>query len=167
MRCRQLKRLRLERPRPELVTRDDNRSSYDVCHDSAWPKEDITMTSGRDAASHNCRIMVTDEDKRWLGDVLPPLYAKLGHMTSRRDAANRNSPILVTDEAKRWLGDLLPPLREFYAKLGQRNITDTELALEIERRFGDQLVQKVCIPHGLFMGACLLIAISALKEPLP
>jgi hypothetical protein len=57
--------------------------------------------------------------------------------------------------------------QEFNAKLGHQNITDTELALEIERRFGDQLVQKVCIPHGLFMGACLLIAISALKEPPP
>jgi hypothetical protein len=88
-------------------------------------------------------------------------------MTSRRDAASHDSPILVTDEAKRWLGDLLSPLREFYANLGRHNITDAELALEIEKRFGDQLVQKVCIPHGLFMGACRLIAIAALKEPPP
>ncbi len=88
-------------------------------------------------------------------------------MTSGRDAASHNGPILVTDEAKRWLGDLLPPLREFYATLGRQHITDTELALEIEKRFGDQIVQKVCIPHGLFMGACLLIAIAAIKEPPP
>jgi hypothetical protein len=88
-------------------------------------------------------------------------------VTFGRDAATHSSPILVTDEAKRWLGDLLPLLREFYAKLGRRNITEAELALKIERQFGDQLVQKVCIPHGLFMGACLLIAISALKEPPP
>lgn len=126
MRYSQLKRLRLRHPQRELVTRIDNRRSDDLCHDLARPKEDRTMTSGRDGASHN-------------------------------------SPILVTDEAKRWLGDLLPPLREFYAKLGHRNITETELALEVERRFGDQLMQKVCIPHGLFTGARLLIAISALS----
>jgi hypothetical protein len=74
---------------------------------------------------------------------------------------------MVSDEAKRWLDDLLLPLIEFYAKIGRHNITDTELALEIEKRFDDQIVQKICIPHGLFMGACLLIAIAVIKEPPP
>ncbi len=88
-------------------------------------------------------------------------------MTFGTNAATYNSPFRVTDEAKRWMSDLLPPLREFYANLGRRKITDAELALEIERRFGDQILQKVCIPHGLHMGAGLLIAIAALKEPAP
>ena len=65
------------------------------------------------------------------------------------------------------MSDLVPPIREFYAKLGRSNITDAELALEIERRFGDQILEKVCIPHGLYMGAGLLIAIAVLKEPAP
>ena len=88
-------------------------------------------------------------------------------MTFGRNTATHNSPFRITDEAKRWLGDLLPPLMEFYAKLDRRKITDAELALEIERRFGDQILEKVCMPHGLYMGACLLIAIAALKEPAP
>jgi hypothetical protein len=58
------------------------------------------------------------------------------------------------------MGDLILPIREFYIK-GRRNITDAELAMEIERRFGDRILNEVCIPHGLYMGACLLIAIQA------
>ena len=59
--------------------------------------------------------------------------------------------------------DLLPPIRELYAKLGRR-ISDAELAMEIERQFGDRILHEVCIPRGLYMGACLLIAIQAVKE---
>ncbi len=81
--------------------------------------------------------------------------------------ATRNSPVRVTDDAKRWMTPLMPAIRDFYAKLGRRNITDAELALEIERRFGDRILHEVCIPHGLYMGACLLIAVQALKEPPP
>ena len=78
--------------------------------------------------------------------------------------ATRNSPVRVNDEAKKWMSDLIPPIRDFYAKLGRRNITDAELAMEIERRFGDRILHEVCIPRGLYMGACLLIAVQAAKE---
>jgi hypothetical protein len=81
--------------------------------------------------------------------------------------ATHNSPVQVTDEAKRWMRDLISPIRDFYATLGRRNITDAELALEIERRFGDRILNEVCIPHGLFMGACLLITVQAVKEASP
>jgi hypothetical protein len=81
--------------------------------------------------------------------------------------ATRNSAIRLTDGAKRRMSDLIPPNKGFYGKLGHRNITDAELALEIERRFGDRILNEVCIPHGLYMGACLLIAIQAVKEALP
>ena len=77
--------------------------------------------------------------------------------------ATHNSPVRVTDEAKEWMRDLLPPIRELYAKLGRR-ISDAELAMEIERQFGDRILHEVCIPRGLYMGACLLIAIQAVKE---
>ena len=78
--------------------------------------------------------------------------------------ATHNSPIKVTDEAKAWMKDLVPPIRAFYANLGRRNITDAELAMEIERRFGERIFNEVCIPHGLYMGACLLIAVQAAKD---
>ncbi len=81
--------------------------------------------------------------------------------------AVRNSPIKIKPGIEEWLGDLAVELKNFYRKLG-REMTETQLAEEIERRYGKELVEKLCIPHGLFQGACLIIAMdvakSALKE---
>ena len=77
--------------------------------------------------------------------------------------ATINSPLTVTPEAKAWMHGLAEQLRDFYAKLGHR-MTDRELALEIERRFGDEILHKVCIPNGLYEGACLIIAMEIAKE---
>jgi hypothetical protein len=77
--------------------------------------------------------------------------------------ATIKSPAIVSEEAKEWMKPLIVPIQEFYAKLGRR-MTDNELAMEIERRFGDRILEEVCIPHGLHMGACLLIAMQAAKD---
>lgn len=74
-----------------------------------------------------------------------------------------NSPLVISQEAKEWMGELAVRLREFYRRLG-RTLTNSELALEIERRYGQEIVEKVCIPHGIFQGACLLIAMEVAKE---
>lgn len=81
----------------------------------------------------------------------------------RKGIATVNSPVIVTEEAKRWMAPLVEPIRAFYRKLG-RNMTDRELYFEIERRFGEQIYQEVCIPHGLDQGACLLIALQAARD---
>ena len=72
-------------------------------------------------------------------------------------------PIKVSTEAISWLEELAPALRAFYRKLG-RNISEKDLAIEIERRYGQEILEKVCIPHGLFQGACLLIAMEVARE---
>lgn len=74
-----------------------------------------------------------------------------------------NSPVVISDEAKKWMAGMAIELQQFYRKLG-RNLTDRELAYEIERRFGDEILKKVCIPNGLYSGACLLIAMEVAKE---
>jgi len=75
----------------------------------------------------------------------------------------KNSPIEINENAKAYLIGLKDELRKFYRTLG-RNLTDQELALEIERRYGEQILKEVCIPHGLYAGACLLIAMEVAKE---
>ena len=81
----------------------------------------------------------------------------------QKGVATLNSPLTVTPEAKAWMHELAAKLRDFYAKLGHR-MTDRELAIEIERRFGDEILHKVCIPNGLYEGACLIIAMEIAKE---
>lgn len=81
-----------------------------------------------------------------------------------RGIGTMNSPVVIGDEAKAWLRELKFELQKFYRGLGRHNLTDSELCLEIERRFGKQLMEKVCIPHQLQQGACLLIALAVARE---
>lgn len=74
-----------------------------------------------------------------------------------------NSPLIIDQEAKAWFDELAEKLQAFYASL-DKNISDTDLALEIEKKFGDDIVKVVCIPKGLYQGACLLIAAAVAKD---
>ncbi len=78
--------------------------------------------------------------------------------------ATINSPLVFTEKAVAVIAPLMEPLRELYEKLGP--ISDTDLAIEIERLFGNQILNEICIPNHLYMGACLLIAIEAAKGKL-
>jgi hypothetical protein len=77
--------------------------------------------------------------------------------------ARANSPLVLNEETKEWMGDLAQELKAFYSKLG-RHLNDRELAIEIEQKYGDQILRKVCIPNGLSEGACLIIALQVAKE---
>ena len=74
-----------------------------------------------------------------------------------------NSPLVITDEAKSWLADLAQELKSFWRRLG-RTLSDVQLMEEIEKRWGKEIVEKICIPHGLFQGVCLLIAMQVAKD---
>lgn len=77
--------------------------------------------------------------------------------------ATVNSPITPTDNAKRLVAPLMGPVREFYVKIGRR-MSDADLMLEIERRFGDDILRKVVIPNGMPTGAALFTILESLKE---
>ncbi len=77
--------------------------------------------------------------------------------------ATRNSPVIINDEAKGWAEPLLPAMRDFYLTLGRR-MSDGDLMLEIVRRFDDDIITQICIPHGLSEGACILLIKQALED---
>jgi len=81
----------------------------------------------------------------------------------QKGIATLNSPVEISNDAKLWMKELSNELRRFYQRIG-RQLSDRELALEIERRYGDQILKQVCIPNGLFQGVCLLIAVAVAKE---
>ena len=74
-----------------------------------------------------------------------------------------NSPLKISEQAKAAVAPLVGPLREFYQKMG-RHLSERELYIEIERRFGDRITKEVCIPLGIDRGACLLIAHKVMLE---
>jgi hypothetical protein len=77
--------------------------------------------------------------------------------------ATKNSPLVVKETAALLAEELGPDLRRFYANLGRPNMTNAELAFQIERFFGSVIADKVCIPNGVSYGACLLIAMAVAK----
>lgn len=74
-----------------------------------------------------------------------------------------NTSIKLNSESRSWMAFLKNDLQALYKSVGH-NLSDIDLALEIERNFGDLIVKKVCIPNGLLAGACLLIAVEIAKE---
>lgn len=75
----------------------------------------------------------------------------------------KNSPFKLDDKAKEWIKPLEQKLKTFFAEKGCK-LSDRDLAIEIERNFGEEITSVVCIPKGLSDGACLLIALAVMKD---
>lgn len=80
----------------------------------------------------------------------------------QKNIATINSPTEISAEAKAWMNPIVDDVKLFYARLG-RHLNERDLWLEIERKFGDRMLKEVCIPHGLSQGACIIIAMEAVK----
>lgn len=67
------------------------------------------------------------------------------------------SPAAPTTVGRDLYKDLLPELAKFY---GERclHISDMNSFLEFERKFGNILMEKICIPNNFSMGSCLIAA---------
>ena len=76
-----------------------------------------------------------------------------------------NSPLVVTEKAYDIIKPLIPDLRKVYNELKKKksDIEDTDLAMAIEIELGDRILNEICIPHHLYLGACLVIAVEAAK----
>ena len=80
-----------------------------------------------------------------------------------RGLALRQSPLIVTSEARAWVADIADGLRSFYRTEWHR-LPERDVVIEIERRYGQILLEQVCIPHQIWQGACLIIALAVAKE---
>lgn len=75
-----------------------------------------------------------------------------------------NSPLIIDDEARALFSEPLQnSLRAWFEALARPNISDRDLFIEIERVFGDQILQEVCNPNKLNSGECILIAVSIVR----
>lgn len=82
-----------------------------------------------------------------------------------KNVASLNSPLTIDEKrALEWFNpEMIKNLRDFYNKL-PKPITDNQLALEIEKSFGKELVLQVSIPYKLEQGSCLLMAVAISKR---
>jgi len=74
-----------------------------------------------------------------------------------------NSPVILTKKANDLMQPLLPELKQFYNMIHGEELGLVELAIELERQFGNRLVSEVCKKVGVSDAACLVLAIGQLR----
>lgn len=71
-----------------------------------------------------------------------------------------NSPVRLEPHSAEMFEHLSEDLREFGKEFRSKEV---DLALEIEKKFGDRLLHEICIPNKLSFGVCLIIATAIAK----
>lgn len=64
---------------------------------------------------------------------------------------------------KKWVDPIAAELQSYYRAHGT-GLTDSQLSEEVEKRWGEWLLQTVCVPHRMTKSAALLLAIAVAKE---
>lgn len=73
--------------------------------------------------------------------------------------ADRNSPLTALESSLVMFKHLAPALREFY-KTQCVGLSNVDLALRLEQRFGREITDTICTPNGFTVGGCLIIAVA-------
>ena len=74
-----------------------------------------------------------------------------------------NSPLVINEEVMSSLDAIKPKLIDWYENYEGR-ASDASVLLGIEQAFGNELMNRVCLPCKLSYGACLIIALAVAKQ---
>ncbi len=76
-----------------------------------------------------------------------------------------SSPIHLNVRGLEVIQPFLDQFLPFYVDLLKRTppATEQDMYVEFERKFGDFIMEKICIPYGVTEGACLVAIVSACK----
>jgi hypothetical protein len=74
-----------------------------------------------------------------------------------------NSPLRLTPGSRDMFVHLADELRAFRTSKFP-DLDEGDLALEIERQFGDRIIKEICIPNHISNQTCLLIATAIAKD---
>jgi len=79
------------------------------------------------------------------------------------DLMKLNSPIEITSKGFSYIQPMAQELWDYYQnKLGK--LSDEDLALDLERNFGERLLKEVCIPNDMLYGECVMLAVEAVRK---
>jgi hypothetical protein len=76
--------------------------------------------------------------------------------------AHVNSPVMVTQAALEMMEPLHNDLKALLPALVFK--PDVDIAVVIEKNLGEKILHDICLPHGLYIGACLFIAVEYVKK---
>lgn len=75
-----------------------------------------------------------------------------------------NSPMRLSREVAHQFGELGRQIRKWYIENNLKRRSDSELSLLLVTKFGDALVEQVCLPLTINMGAALMAAVQLCRE---
>ena len=76
-----------------------------------------------------------------------------------------HSPVHINATGLAAVAPFLDMFLPFYAGLlaSDPNISEQDMFVAFEQKFGDYILQKICIPNGLTSGSCLLAIMDSCK----
>ena len=82
------------------------------------------------------------------------------------DLMRHNSPLEITAKGYSYIQPMAKELWEYYQKYSASagKLNDADLALAIERDFGERLLKEICIPNNLLFGECIILAVEAVRK---
>jgi hypothetical protein len=82
------------------------------------------------------------------------------------DLMKHNSPLEITAKGYNYIQPMAQEMWKYYEKntATSSKLNDADLALAIERDFGERLLKEICIPNNLLFGECVILAIEAVRK---
>jgi hypothetical protein len=75
-----------------------------------------------------------------------------------------NSPLTLTEAGKRAIAPILPTVTDFCKEHPEMStMNEDELASLLVKQFEPQLVKEVCEPNHIYLGACIVLLMEALR----
>ena len=76
----------------------------------------------------------------------------------------RESPLVLTERGKQAIAPIVPEVAQFCRQHPEFNgMSISQLEIELARVFRHKLAEEVCEPNHIYMGACMVLLIEALK----
>ena len=98
-------------------------------------------------------------------DTLWSFVIDRGRLEARdRGFMEKNSPLILTDAGIRAVEPIMPVVTEFcLSHPGIADMTEDQLASTLVQYFEKKLIEEVCEPSNIYLGACIVMLIEALK----
>jgi hypothetical protein len=74
-----------------------------------------------------------------------------------------NSPLVLDKALTPKVVKALDPIKGGLHEIGVKHKKDSDAMLEIEAKYGDELLRTICVPLGLSHSACLIVALAVAK----
>ena len=98
-------------------------------------------------------------------DTLWSFVIDRGRLEARdRGFMEKNSPLILTDAGIKAVAPIMPVIIDFcVTHPGIGEMTEDQLASTLVQYFEKKLIEEVCEPSNIYLGACIVMLIEALK----